>query len=247
MVLSTQRSGSTLLCRDIASLEKLGTPDEHFLELLSERTVDENSFSRLIAKGNPNGTDYYAINLMYNYLHTFGAWVMTGNINSKRGSIEDRRRAALQFFVDRFDHVVFVAVERKNLFDQALSRYRSQKTNVFHVTNTGKIISGFSKERCREADVIREFDFECFWNICSELVNERRNFSTLIENCGLHFIRLDYATIVDNFPDYLNEIIDSAGIGPLSITRSERALKKIVSKDFYDAARHAFLKRLGLT
>jgi len=37
VILSTQRSGSTMLCKDIESLKVLGTPDEHFWPVVAKR------------------------------------------------------------------------------------------------------------------------------------------------------------------------------------------------------------------
>ncbi|MDM5225433.1 Stf0 family sulfotransferase [Cytobacillus sp. NJ13] len=77
MILSTQRSGSTMLCEDIKSLGVLGTPEEHFWQVLNQNkgTAGEQLVEYFTSNGNLNNSDFYSIKLMYNHLDMFGFWI----------------------------------------------------------------------------------------------------------------------------------------------------------------------------
>jgi len=246
MILSTQRSGSTLLCRDIAGLNSIGSPDEYFLPLLASKKSDSARIDKFLRSGNKFNSDYYAINLMYNYLHQFGAWVATGKFNCGGRNRKSDALYAIDFFNNNFDNKIFVYIERTSLFDQALSRYRSHKSNVFHLTSSSKIISGFSGNSYTEKEIIEQFDFKEFMEYCNLLLIEKRNCARIVTESEVDWIHLKYEEVVNNYPDYLRKITNAAGFENITLVNKTRGLKKVISQEFYDQIKERFNKEIGL-
>lgn len=131
-ILSTQRSGSTLLCRDMASTQVMGTPDEHMIKMLSGKDTDMDAlYSRCSDdKGN------FGLKLMANYLDE-ACMSLTEGVSSDFSAVID-------LFSKKYDEVVVIYITRDDYFDQALSRIMAKKTNSWHdfgkgfVANTGK-------------------------------------------------------------------------------------------------------------
>jgi len=82
LVLASQRSGSTLLCRDIESLGGMGVPGEHFLDILgtNERSdLTEDDVMACIEKGRDRkAPDVAGVKLMVNYAPKIDAYIRGG-------------------------------------------------------------------------------------------------------------------------------------------------------------------------
>lgn len=136
LVLSSARSGSTLLCRDIASLGGLGFPREYLRGMarqarsgaLSEADVLER-LAPGVQDGAPGAT---AVKLMVDQAGPAYAAVT--------GRRPDSPAAALSGFVTwaraHYDQVLLVFLVR-NAVDQAISRVVASETGVFHTTAPG--------------------------------------------------------------------------------------------------------------
>ena len=134
LVLASQRSGSTLLCRDIESLGGMGAPGEHFLELLrafKEGTARPGEAEVLEAIGRgvkAEAPDIGAVKLMVNYAPRIDAFI--------RGGEEVAQPKAMQNIIDwaqaRFERLNLVVLIRANALDQAISRVVARQTQVWH-------------------------------------------------------------------------------------------------------------------
>lgn len=132
LVLASQRSGSTLLCRDITSLGGLGIPKEHFLDILGKKSrpdLTEQDVMACLEKGrDPNSPDVAGVKLMVNYAPKIDGYI--------RGDAHVGASKAINNILNwarlRFDDVAVFALVRENSLDQAISRAVANATNIWH-------------------------------------------------------------------------------------------------------------------
>jgi hypothetical protein len=132
LVLSSQRSGSTLLCRDIESLGGLGDPRERLLSLQRGSGVaSEADVVERIARGaTEEAPEVGAVKLMVGQAPAVATAVTR---RTPRGQA-DAMRAVVEWATSRFDRVLLVVLVR-NAVDQAISRVVATSTDVFHATD----------------------------------------------------------------------------------------------------------------
>lgn len=134
LVIASQRSGSTLLCQDIASLRGMGAPREYFLDILNQPKQPKTSPTEAdvlacIAKGiMPSDPATGAVKLMVNYAPKIDAFI--------RNTAPVAPPQALQNIIAwadaSFDRVNLVALIRTNALDQAISRAVANLTDIWH-------------------------------------------------------------------------------------------------------------------
>lgn len=139
LVLATQRSGSTLLCRDIESLGGMGVPRENFLGLAEQAERESLAEPDVLARIARGATDDEprtgAVKLMVGQAPTVDAVL--------RGAARPRsQQAALRHVVDwafgRFDRV-FLVVLFRNALDQAISHTVASSRGLFHATDADDV------------------------------------------------------------------------------------------------------------
>lgn len=132
LVLASQRSGSTLLCRDLESLGGLGAPKEYFLDILGKNQrpgLGEKDVLEQISRGvTGEKSATGAVKLMVNYAPKIDAYI--------RGTDPVAPPRAIQNIIDwaqeRFDRVCVFALVRNNSLDQAISRAVASVTDIWH-------------------------------------------------------------------------------------------------------------------
>ncbi|MGA5688510.1 Stf0 family sulfotransferase [Cytobacillus pseudoceanisediminis] len=243
MILSTQRSGSTMLCEDIKSLGVLGTPDEHLRLVLNQKkkTAAEQLVDFFTSNGNLNNSRFYSIKLMYNHLELLGYWISDRGLGTKTNK-KKYREIALQFFLDKFDHVTFIYIQRKNKFEQALSYYRSAKTKLWHLRD-GKKVENNHSISYKDQKLLKNIDINLFNRIYDKVCRRDRKLQRLIKNQGIHYLSFKYEDIRSDYPLYLLDIGAEAGIKLNINSLEERKIKKIVSNDFVSEFKKALQEK----
>lgn len=223
IVVATQRSGSTLLCRDIESLGGMGAPREYFLEILGKNAregLTERDVVDLIRKGErPDDPGIGAVKLMVNYAPKIDAMITGGPQVNPIRALENITAWAHA----NFRHVNLVVLKRENPLDQAISRAVARLTDVWH-KNEGAEKGTGDKEIApkalnlailealprvlRENDVIREF--------------ARRNAG--------HCAFIGYETLASDVERSSKIIIEHARANGLTPRKevAERVLRKII-------------------
>ncbi|MCA8899613.1 MAG: hypothetical protein KDA53_00010 [Hyphomonas sp.] len=137
LVLASQRSGSTLLCRDIESLGGMGAPREYFLDIVGRSArngLTEADVLDRIARGvKPEAPGIGAVKLMVSYAPRIDSYI--------RGAEAVAPQKAVQNIIDwaqeRFDRVNLIALVRGNSLEQAISRAVANMTDVWHRHEAG--------------------------------------------------------------------------------------------------------------
>ena len=133
LVLSSARSGSTLLCHDIASLGGLGFPREYmkgFGSAADWESVSEADVLDRVARGGRKGAPgVAALKLMVpQAAPTYRA------ITGQQLRPADAMNRMVVWARERFDRVLLVFLVR-NALDQAISSAIAKETGVFHSTD----------------------------------------------------------------------------------------------------------------
>lgn len=130
LVLSSARSGSTLLCRDLASLGGLGFPREYLkgLDGVARRSgVSEADVLERLARGvRDDAPGVAAAKLMVPQ-----APVTYEALSGRRLPVVEAMSGVVSWARGRFERVLLVVLVR-NSIDQAISRAVAEATGIFH-------------------------------------------------------------------------------------------------------------------
>ncbi|WP_165775627.1 Stf0 family sulfotransferase [Paramylibacter kogurei] len=251
LILATQRSGSTLLCRDIEGLGGVGVPREHLLPMVRADRPAFNAGRKMKANnetvmeslqlglGSENQTDVGSVKLMVSY-----APQVYQNISGKL--IEDRAEAMqeiINWTRNQFEHVALVSIVRKSIMDQAISRSMARVTDVFHHRSPkGKQETDpYAKTKIDRALLNR--------NILDNLTLVRELQSDLlsvIKNNKSDILNINYDTLSRN-ADYcqkkLYDHLVSNNITPEN-KRAKRYLRKLIDTDRSEKIKSDFFEYL---
>ena len=138
LVLATQRSGSTLLCRDIESLGGLGVPRENFLGLAAQAENESLSEPDVLARLARGATDDEprtgAVKMMVGQAPTVDAVLRGGRPRGQQAAL----RHVVDWALDRFDRV-FLVILFRNALDQAISHTVASSRGLFHATDAADV------------------------------------------------------------------------------------------------------------
>ena len=172
VILATQRSGSTLLCQYIQSL-KMGSPCEYFVEVLRGSC----SSKELVKLGNSNNDEYYSIKLMSDYLQDFGWWVSKARSFGPGEAPLKYATEGLKYLEGKFSSIVWIKLKRSSIFEQASSRYLSEKTNLWHSWPDGvsdgsdRLVTITTKEKAH-LEAVKNFDLSSFLEHCKKVIDQ---------------------------------------------------------------------------
>lgn len=237
LVLSTQRSGSTLLGRDIESLGGLGTPREHFQTLANEHPdvlTEAVVWERLGRGVDESAPGVAGVKVQVNQVR-YLAEALTGR---RPTDAVAATTTIIDWFQERFDRVLLIILVR-NAVDTAISR-------VF-VKETGTYLS--SKPRPGAGSGPAASPAERNVNILEELATVSRHRSTL-RTVAAHYsdlaLLLTYDELTANVEQATRHLLDHAarfGFTPRSETVT-RTLTKLIDVEEAAAVRESFLDYL---
>ncbi|MEO1254805.1 MAG: Stf0 family sulfotransferase [Bacteroidota bacterium] len=235
LVVASQRSGSTLLCRDIESLGGLGVPREYFLKLLKSwkagiRTLGEKDVVDQIAKGSDRfDPTIGAVKLMVDYAPKIDAIIHQRELLSPK--------LAVQSFIDwaftRFERVNLIFLVREDSLDQAISKALWRLSGVSHLG-----------EKSNQSDMRNNIDKALADNerlnqLILKFLPEARASREILEelyqaNCGKSLL-IRYSVLASDEKRIASTLIDYGrrnGFAPRS-NKLTRNLKKIIKENDY--------------
>jgi LPS sulfotransferase NodH len=238
LVLSSARSGSTLLCRDLASLGGLGFPREYlkgFGALARRGPVSEADVLDRAARGvRKDAPGVAALKLMVPQSSP-ACRAVTGQ-QLPQGESMSR---VISWARARFDRVLVVFLVR-NALDQAISNVVARETGVFHSTDTK--YDGAPVEVALAEDELNR-------RILHHLVGVVRNQQILSAVHAEHAdlaLMLTYEELTGDVEATTRALVSHARAQGFDVRREvvTRNLRKIISGDRSDAIRESFLEFL---
>lgn len=240
LVLSSARSGSTLLCRDIASLGGLGFPREYlkgFGAVARRRAVTESDvLDRMTRGARDDAPGVAALKLMVP--QAAPAYRAIGGRQLPHG---EALTQVVTWARQRFDRVFLVFLVR-NALDQAISNVVARATGVFHSTDRAAT-DGSAGELPVDGDDLNR-------RILHHLVGVVRNQQIL---CAVHAdhadlgLMLTYEDLTRDVEGTTRRLVGHARAQGLEVRREvvDRKLTKVLSDDRSAAIRSSFLDFLS--
>lgn len=225
VILSTQRSGSTMVCDDFAGTNVLGRPSEYFIKVIeninnSSKEELKKSIETALDKGRTeNGV--ISIKVMANQINSIGKAIY----NSELCEIEDNSACFYEFFKD----FVFARVKRKDKIAQAVSRVMAKQTDVYHavdkVDGVEGMIGKFINNQRDETKVI--YDFNEINSELSKIKQEEEFIDQFLNKYSIPYIDIQYEDAVQN-RSYVISIANKMGVNNVNLL--ERRLKRVSGK-----------------
>jgi len=227
VILSTQRSGSTLVCDDFAGTKKLGVPTEHYIKLLNKNNCSlediENYFNKFAKTA--NGVE--AVKIMANQLDPINNLYKKAGLDPYKRFLSFQKKNEYPYFFKQYKNAKFFRVFREDKIAQAVSLIFSEKTDVFHLVESSEKLKNIVGKETEDAN-IRNVSFE--YN--RDEIDQRLNFIKKNENklddfCSMYNIEpylIKYENIISS-NNYIKKIGNDLGISDAN--PAERSLKKI--------------------
>ncbi|WP_133117367.1 Stf0 family sulfotransferase [Paramylibacter kogurei] len=249
LVLATQRSGSTLLCKDMIGLGGLGLPKEHFKRLFGEHKKAE-------AKGNPlprsekdivdflreNGCsddnpDVAGVKLMVGQSPMLCNFL--GLPTSKDKSVT--MQSVIDWAYANFDAVNLVVIIRESVLDQCISRAVARSTSVYHHRDT---------KRMKDVDPYegKELDLDALNQMIIDLIprvaKDNEVLHQIAKNNAGRALLVDYDYLAQHPNEAQQKLFDHAvanGFTPKK-NQFDRILRKLIDKSKSQEIRASFEK-----
>ena len=240
LVLATQRSGSTLLCRDIESLGGLGGPREYFLGLAEEAehgSVSEDDVLERIARGATESDPRIgAVKMMVGQAPAVDAMIRGGRRRGQRVALQH----VVEWAFERFERVFMVILVR-NALDQAISFVVASSTGFFHASDVADIRAASA------AELVPEDLNPLILAQLQRFLAQRRVLTLIGEEYADRALMLSYDELTRQMERTTNRLVAHAraqGFAPhrTSVTRT---MMKVIDEDVSDRLRESFLAFLS--
>ena len=240
LVLATQRSGSTLLCRDIESLGGLGRPRESFLGLAEQaerEAVSEDDVLERIARGAmESDPGIGAVKMMVGQAPAVNAAIHGGRQRNQQVALQ----SVVEWALGRFERIFMVILVR-NALDQAISWVVASSTGLFHATDFADNRAAFA------ADLAPEDVNPLILAQLQRFLAQRRVLTLIGEKYADRALVLSYHELTrqtERTTDRLIAYARSQGFAPQR-TSVNRTMMKVIDDDLSDRLRESFFAYLS--
>lgn len=226
VILSTQRSGSTLVCDDFLGTKKLGRPTEHYLGVWNKSSQQEIGDYFKNKATSQNGVR--SVKIMANQLRKIDQlYENLGSHSYRLPFFRINKKNPYKFLFEEYKNAAFFRVYREDKVAQAVSLIFSERTDVFHlVENTEKLKGIVGKETNDQS--IKEVSFEYDRAEIDKRLHFIKNNETILDEfCKYYKIKptiIKYEDIISG-NGYIVDIAKSLGVN--DVMPSKRTLKKI--------------------
>lgn len=202
---ATNRSGSSMVFDDFRNLA--GYPpyqsETLFEEIILKKTAKSWREIWPELRGPSEVKGYFVDKVMFHHLPDLSRFMAGGSVIEAPGDYEFSPELvdAFQAF---FRRAIWVSLERRDVFAQAVSLYLANATNVWWHSHEDPY------EDPRHASV--KYDFAKLKELYVHLVAERESWRRFFRHYSLAPIRIEYEYAAENYPGYLAELFVRAGL-----------------------------------
>lgn len=247
-IATTQRSGSTMVSKEIGATRVMGAPSELVQGLLvnMRRGEDLPSVADWIEKGMTRDTGVFGLKIMVSQLPLLGAWITdsreaTEILANEKTASQQLSEAALAF-LRQSQKTVFLRLDREDSFAQAYSRLRARKSGLYHQFASGKT------QGRHEAKAFSPEDMN-ITEICSELtqlLTEKDDLARFLPEGAADVQVLRYEKVVEQGPGYLDDIVAAFDGRIPAVETVGQKTTKIVDNEELDRAKTLFKQALWI-
>lgn len=222
IILSTQRSGSTMVCDDFEGTGVLGRPSEYFINAIENFELNNSENSKALLKevdkkgSGRNGVT--SVKIMSNQIQSIIEIILDSKLIS-----ETRPDYA---FKEYFQSAFFVRVNRLDKVAQAVSRLSASKTGIYHTSDRSDDLKGMLgklSDQDRDESELTIEDYEIEEEI-RNIEKEEKYLTALCNKLNINVVGVNYENCIDN-QNYLDTIGKILGIN--SLEKKQRRLKKV--------------------
>lgn len=223
IILSTQRSGSTMVCDDIAGTEVLGKPSEYFIKVIDKIILHNEeeigkAISEAVEKGK-SGNGFTSIKIMSNQIIPIGLALQKAKICTD----ENKEKCFYNFLKD----YTFIRIIREDKVAQAVSRVIAYQSDVYHSADSLVGLEGMLGKVSKKRDeTLLKYNSEEIKDQVNKIKAEEIFLNKFIENNNLDCRTIIYEDVI-NDRNYINELALKFGISNIKLV--DRRLKKISS------------------
>lgn len=226
LLLSTQRSGSTMVCEDIASAGVLGRPSEYFSGLADNfakfESVDElsDAFEASLIKGFVEKTNSCSVKIMQSQIGAIGKIL----IDTDRVRSLSHKSAFVEFF--REYH--WARIIRGDKVAQAVSRVVARHTDVYHRVSEDSsvkdLLGKFSTKEREDSHLVYD-ETEIRLEI-QKIKHEEQFLDDLIGEHDVNVFNIIYEEVVED-RSYINRLVKNVTGEKSRVKLQPRSLKKV--------------------
>jgi LPS sulfotransferase NodH len=219
---ATQRSGSSMMVDDILRVAGRRPADGEILRSALLTTEPRRSYPMhdwntawTLACRRNRLQSIILLKVMFHYVPYLSASIR-GESPVDRGPIVEFRPAEWDAFHEFFRDAFWIAVERQDVYAQAVSMYLAETTGVWErrrVSPPAPPAPPPPYNRMRLKRFLLQFS------------RERSQWPRVFEHYGIRPLQLRYEDAVDNYPGYLNELFAITGLARAPRLRERRILK----------------------
>ncbi len=220
IVLSTQRSGSTMVCDDLTGTNRLGRPSEYFIKVIkgigkcSPEQLRSLIYESLEKGETSNGI--LGLKIMANQILPIGKALSLSELCND----ESNERCFYSFFKD----AVFIRVIREDKIAQAVSRVIARQTGVYHVADTITGLEGMLGKISKKRDEkLLTYDYEAILKEVKNIKEEEDYLDRFFCIYNLTPLPIVYEKAIED-RTYVEKLAISLGVGSVKIIN--RRLKK---------------------
>ncbi|MEM1267080.1 MAG: Stf0 family sulfotransferase [Pseudomonadota bacterium] len=224
LILALPRTGSSLLCHDLASLGGLGRPGEHLLPLVGQKAAPpyrREDVVKLCQLGKDPAAPVLGVKIMLAQTPQIFRCLQNGGRLEPSGAA---CRAVIDWAHSAFKAVNLLFIRRDDLVAQAISYVLAKETDVWHVHDA----AGQANHAERVAEIARSLDPGKVLRQVDAFAGAAAQLDSIAAECGAraHAIRYeDYVAAQDEARRALLAHAAAAGLKPLRETH-QRALRK---------------------
>ncbi|MBT9315570.1 Stf0 family sulfotransferase [Leptothoe spongobia] len=209
IICSTGRSGSTLFCRTLGTIEVAGNPREHFHpRLLSERAISVDNpeyfydYYCKVIEENSSEEGVFGVKMHWDQLQDF--------LVICRSCIEELKSASnLEVINYMFPNTKFIYIRRGDILKQAISTEVAYQTGTWTVPKQNADVARYSKPQKTRILLFNPLGIYRYkWGL-QKMNNQWKSF---FEENSIGFYEVVYEELVASFDKSIHDVLDFLGI-----------------------------------
>lgn len=227
ILLSTQRSGSTMVCDDLAGAEVFGRPSEYFIRVLEKGDEVLSEDFATVDKQGRTENNVTSVKIMANQVEKIGCAIVKAGLSKKA--------QPLAAFVDYFQQAFLVRIYRRDKVAQAVSRIMALETDVYHIASNAEGLEGMLGKLGKvQLGVNAEYSAPIIKAEIDKICDEEKLLDELLASFSRPAKTLVYEEIIEDRA-YVQAVADELDITQFSLRL--RRLEKMggsLSRDWID-------------
>ena len=228
MFCATQRTGSTLIFDDFLNIVGAYRKNPEILyEWIIRKKTElpwDEVWNEICARNRLQG--YFFCKVMFHYTPRISSFIERNTYEGVALSHEFRPEQ-FDAFHSFFANAIWVYVDRRDVFAQAVSMYMAESTNVWEKLvrqpKPGVVTIPDRPNAVPESEV--RYDSRKLKGFLRSFLNEREQWQRFFEHYKIEPIRIAYEEADRDYPHYLNELLAATGLQSVAEPPPRRMIK----------------------